>query len=217
MIPFFANTTFSIRTYIKHITVGYAGLILRDVKISLDVVYHITINTKVNYNFDIIIPWIYILMYVVHKQRDIPADSMLLSLSFDIGCCLLCCMVVWFSDCLSSLPPYPTKHRCTMNNNNICDHPPTHILHSLKIFCEKGRFVFMSIIYHWHDISIQCTYISLTRIQNSWFHPTILHSCLVSSCIEQTEHFHLLPPNISIQRWYWFAPMCRSFYPFLAW
>lgn len=94
MIPFFANTTFSIRTYIKHITVGYTGLILRDVKISLDVVYHITINTKVNYNFDIIIPWIYILMYVVHKQRDIPADSMLLSLSFDIGCCLLCCMVV---------------------------------------------------------------------------------------------------------------------------
>ena len=133
MIPFFANTTFSIRTYIKHITVGYAGLILRDVKISLDVVYHITINTKVNYNFDIIIPWIYILMYVVHKQRDIPVDSMLLSLSFDIGCCLLCCMVVWFSDCLSSLPPYPTKHRCTMNNNNICDHPPNHILHSLHL------------------------------------------------------------------------------------
>ena len=73
-------------------------------------------------------------MYVVHTQRDIPADSMLLSLSFDIGCCLLCCMVVWFSYCLSSLPPYPTKHKmCTMNNNNICDHPPTHIMHSLHL------------------------------------------------------------------------------------
>ena len=109
--PFFANTTFSIRTYIKHINVGYAGLILRGVKISLDVVisYHNQYKSKLQL-------WYYhscgsILMYEVHKQRDIPADSMLLSLSFDIGCCLLCCMVVWFSDCLSSLPPYPTKQR----------------------------------------------------------------------------------------------------------
>ena len=64
----------------------------------------------------------------------------------------------------------------------------------------------MSIQYHCHDISISM-YIYFTYQNTKLRFPSYdsLHSCLASSWTEQTEHFHLLPPNISIQRWYWFA------------
>ena len=60
-------------------------------------------------------------MHVVHKQRDILADSMLLSLSFD-------CCAVWLYDSPIAYPLCPLTQR-----NKDMHNEPTHILHSLHL------------------------------------------------------------------------------------
>ena len=67
--------------------------------------YRITTNTKVITSVDLY-------MYVLHTQRDIPADSMFLSSSFDIRC-FACCPVWLYDSPITSGRDkvHPTKQR----------------------------------------------------------------------------------------------------------